>query len=192
MFNCLANSILCRLAYWDLNPKHEIESFRDHVTLYTYGDDNGQGVTGCPWYNMRTISEALAKYGITVTDAEKSTVPKEYQDPAKLSLLKRKFVWSDVVGAWLAPLEVSSIEKPLLVHVKSKTETQENQLIQSIGGAMREFFFHGREEFEKRRVELMDVVDKCGLKDYVVDSTFPTWEEEMIRFWNTAEKRHFN
>jgi hypothetical protein len=192
MFNCLANSILCRLAYWDLNPDKEIESFRKYVSLYTYGDDNGQGVTDRPWYNMRTISEALGKYGITVTDAEKSEVPKEYQDPEKLSLLKRKFVWSDVVGAWLAPLDVSSIEKPLLVHIKSKTETQENQLIQSIGGAMREFFFHGREEFEKRRKELMDVVEKCDLKDYVVDSTFPTWEEELIRFWNTADKRHFN
>ncbi|APG78502.1 hypothetical protein 1 [Wenzhou picorna-like virus 15] len=192
MFNCLANSILCRLAYWDLNPDKEIKSFRNYISLYTYGDDNGQGVTDRPWYNMRTISEALAQYGITVTDAEKSEVPKEYQDPAKLSLLKRRFVWSDTVGAWLAPLEISSIEKPLLVHTKSKTETQENQLIQSIGGAMREFFFHGREEFEKRRTELMDVVEKCGLQDYVVDSTFPTWEEELVRFWNTAEKRHFN
>lgn len=192
MFNCLANSILCRLAYWDLNPDAEIRSFRDFVSLYTYGDDNGQGVSSREWYNMRAISEALAKYGITVTDAEKSVVPKEYQDPEKLTLLKRKFVWSDVVGAWMAPLEISSIEKPLLVHIKSKTETQENQLIQSIGGAMREFFFHGREEFERRRVELMDVVEKCGLQDYVVDSTFPTWEEELVRFWNTAEKRHFN
>ncbi len=57
---------------------------------------------------------------------------------------------------------------------------------------MRAMWHHGREEFEKRRTEFMDVVEKCGLQDYVVDSTFPTWEEELVRFWNTAEKRHFN
>lgn len=78
-----------------------------------------------------------------------------------------------------------------MVQVRSRSVTREEQCVSAVGSAIREYFLHGKEVFEKERTFLMKAVADCGLSDWVVESTFPTWEEEETRFRENSGKRTF-
>lgn len=192
IFNCIANSILMRYAYYMCNPNKEVESFRENVVLFSYGDDNTQSISdNIPWYNQVSITAALASIGITYTDADKNESPLLYKELNDCSFLKRGFKYSDDLQCIVAPLEFSSIRKSLMVQVRSRSVTREEQCVSAVGSAIREYFLHGREVFETERSFLMKAVADCGLSDWVVESTFPTWEEEEARFRENSSKRTF-
>jgi hypothetical protein len=192
IFNCVANSILMRYAYWYLNPEHEVDSFRLFVVLFTYGDDNIMSVSDkVPWFNQSGITRAMASIGITFTAADKLDNPPEFKPLEDCQFLKRRFVWDDDMQAYLAPLENSSLEKALMLCVESKSVPIEEQCISTIGSVVREYFHHGKQRFKEMRGLLQQAVKDCGLSDWVAPSTFPTWEQEFASFTDSTVRRTF-
>jgi len=189
IINSLLNSLYMRYAYHLLNPDSEVTSFRDNVSLMTYGDDNIMSVSkNNSWYNHTTVSAAFATMGIVYTMADKEAASIPLINIKECSFLKRTWEYDDEVKAYLAPLEHSSIEKMLMVWVRSKTISREEQMLAVISSAVREYFFYGREVYDKKIKLLKDVVNKVGIEDWVLDSTFPTFNQLIKEFWDNSKR----
>jgi hypothetical protein len=181
--NCVANSLYMRYAYYKLNPKKECVSFKKNVVLATYGDDNIMGVSkDVPWFNHTSLASELAKIGVTYTMAEKDRDSVPYISIDECSFLKRTFRFDAELDTIVAPLDHDSIEKMLTTTVESKTLGIEAQTIEIVGSAIREYFWYGRVVFEEKLALLRSVVERSGIKDYIQDHTFPTYEELEIGF----------
>jgi hypothetical protein len=188
IINSLVNSLYMRYAYIILNPEQESASFRKNVALLTYGDDNILTVSrNIDWYNHTTITQAFADIGLvyTMPDKEAESVP--FLSLNQASFLKRSWVYDKDVGAYLAPLEHESIEKMLMVWVKSKSIVEEEQIISVVTSAVREYFFYGRDVYEEKRKLLSDMIIALNLDAWVKDSTFPTWETLCEDFFSNSE-----
>lgn len=189
VINSLANSLYMRYCYSVLSPEKNCEMFKDHVSLMTYGDDNIMGVSrNAPFFNHTSIQAALKDIGVTYTMAEKTAASIPYINITECSFLKRSWRWDSDVGAWLCPLDHDSIEKMLTVWVRSKSISKEVQCMAIISSAVSEYFFYGREVFEKRRAILQNVVRELDMELWITASVFPTWEELAIRF-DKADRR---
>jgi len=187
ILNCIANSIYMRYTYIKLNPEHECLSFQEKVALATYGDDNAAGVSvSAPWFNHTEIQRELLKIGIEYTMADKSDGSIPYINIEQVDFLKRKWMYDASVPGWMAPLCEDSIQKMLMIGVASKTVSPEYQMIACVGTAVFEYFFYGKERFEKERSFLIGVVEEAGLSDHIQPHTFPTYEELKARWLDAS------
>lgn len=189
IINCLVNSLYMRYAYYVLHPAHKVYSFRNHVSLMTYGDDNIMSVSDkAPWYNHTTISKAFAEMGIeyTMPDKESESVP--YIDIKAATFLKRSWRFDEDVGAYMAVLDHDSIEKMLLTWVRSKSICAEEQAVAVISSAIREYFYYGKSTFEKRRLLFKELITHLELDPWIEDWVLPTWDELVTLFWDTSQR----
>jgi len=187
--NGLANSLYVRYAFAKLSPERTARSFKKCVNFMSYGDDNVMGVSSrTPWFNHTSISQVLGEVGIVYTMADKLSTSIPFISIDDVSFLKRRWRWDVDVGAFLAPLEVASIHKMLTSCVVSKSITREAQAIAVIETALREYFYYGKQTFTKKREFLLRVVEEAALEKYVERSTFPTWDELKIDFWDHSAK----
>lgn len=183
IINCIANSIYMRMAYSVLSPNKSPRSFRNHVALATYGDDNGMGVKrGIDWFNHTNIQSALAKWGVVYTMADKHAESVPFLDISDISFLKRKWRWDEDVGAYLCPLEWASLDKMLTMGIASKSVCPEEQAVSVITSAMSEFWQYGRETFEDNKKKMMRIVEDCHLQLYVNSTTFQSWDDHHAVF----------
>jgi len=185
IINCIVNSLYMRYCYFELNPAREVESFRENVSLITYGDDNLAN-SGVPWFNHTAISQVLANVGIGYTMADKSSESVPFLDILDVSFLKRRFRYEPELDAQMAILEEDSIWKSLMICVPSSEVSLQKQCVDIVSSAVSEWFFYGRERFEKERSYLQQLVERCGLSVYVEKSTFPTWETLKQRFIDSS------
>lgn len=183
IINSLVNALYMRYCYRVLNPAAEVASFKKSVHLMTYGDDNGMGVsTEIPWFNHTAIQTVLADIGVEYTMADKESESVPYIHINDFSFLKRRWVWNEEIKNWACPLEEESIIKSLTVWVPSGSIDKYKQMIAVIASAVSEYFFYGRERFEKERAFLMNVVSEEPYSLYVTESTFPTYDQLVERF----------
>jgi len=185
--NSMVHSIYMRYTYVVLNPEHNCVDFKKNVKLLTYGDDGVMGVSPTiPWFNHTTIQKVLADNGITYTMADKTSESKPYIHISEVSFLKRKWVYDDEVTAFLAPLDLESIEKSIMTCVYSKSVSHEYQMISSVGGAVREYFYHGRAVYDLWVPRLKFLCTETGLDPLIqaagYDITFPTFDNLMQKF----------
>lgn len=181
--NSLANSLYMRYAYYMANPDSEVDTFKKNVKLRTFGDDNFMTVSkDIDWFDHTVIQDELGAAGIKYTMAEKDAESVPFIPLRDVTFLKRSFRYDEDVKDWMAPLDIKSISKMLMVHVRSKSDCVEHQTISAVGSAVREFFMYGREEFTTKSKYLKDLVDRAGLNVWVEDSTFPSWEELGARY----------
>lgn len=188
IINGLANSLYMRYCYAVLSPEGTCKNFKKHVNLMTYGDDNIMGISKeISFFNHSTIQEALAKIDIeyTMADKEQKSIP--FINIKDGSFLKRTWIYDNDVGAYLCPLEHSSINKMLCMCVVSKTVTPQEQAICIIETALREYFFYGKNTFNKRRSMFQEVIEECNLELYLKDSTLPTYSELCKQFWENSQ-----
>lgn len=186
--NGLANSLYMRYCYIVLRPLGDTTPFRSNVALMTYGDDNIMGVSArAPWFNHTAIQKTLAwvDIGYTMADKEAESVPYIHINDA--NFLKRTWRWDAEVGAYVAPLDLSSIEKMLMICVPKNNVTERHHAIQVLGTAVREYFWYGREIYETSVVKFQKVVEEANLELYVEASTFPSWEELHEDFWSRSK-----
>jgi len=179
IINGIVNALYVRMCYHLLNPAREVRSFKKNVALGTYGDDNLMGVSKrTPWFTHTTLQATLKSFGIDYTMADKTAESVPYIHISEASFLKRSFRFESEVGMHMPMLEEDSIWKSLTMGVVSGTLCPEAQSAEVIKGAVREFFYHGREVFETRSMQLQKVVELAGLDNYM-DMTldFPTWDE---------------
>ncbi|APG78992.1 hypothetical protein 1 [Changjiang picorna-like virus 3] len=190
IINSIVNSLYMRYAYYIVNPAKECLSFNDNVSIGTYGDDNAGSVDRekAPFFNHTTIQAALKTIGIGYTMADKAAESVPYISIDQVTFLKRSWVFNDELNCYLAPLEHESIEKSLMTWTRSKAISKENQAVDVITSAMREYFFYGREVYEEKCNLLKFVVDKLDLHAFVHESVFPTYDSLIEDFVERSEQ----
>jgi len=182
IINCLVNSLYMRYAYYYI-AKKPVSTFRKHVNLATYGDDNIMGVSDeCPDFNHTRISVIMKVIGVEYTMAEKEAASIPYIHIDDSSFLKRKFVYDDNVGKVVCPLDHSSIDKMLTSRLNEGTLDTKAHSICVIETALREYFFYGKEKFEDRRKFFAQLIVDCELEDWVEKSTLPTYDQLLNDF----------
>ena len=118
IINSLVNSLYMRYAYASLG--YDVRTFKKHVALMTYGDDNAMGVsTHVPNFTHTNVQRVLVEIGVVYTMADKESVSVPYINISDVSFLKRKWRYDVEIGAWMAPLEEASIIKSLTMWVPS-------------------------------------------------------------------------
>jgi len=189
ILNSLVNSLRMRYVYFILNPESEVGSFLSNVALMTYGDDNIMSVNrNCDWFNHTSISETFAKLDIVYTMADKEAVSVPFININDASFLKRTWKYDEDMKCMLAPLDHDSIEKMLMVWVKSKAVTEEYQGVSVMCTALQEYFFYGKDVFNSKRDMIVSLIDKLKWQDYVNKDTFPTYDDLVLRFRNSSSK----
>lgn len=195
--NSVVNSLYHRCVFRTLYPNYS-GSFRDAVALMTYGDDAKMSVNKSlfPKYNHTMIQSVFAKYGISYTMAEKDASSVPFITHEEADFLKRKSRFDKRVGyterdgtihngIWVSMLEEDSIFKSLHSNLKSKSESAEAVAIDCIEGAMRSWFFYGREHFEYRHEQMKEVVRIMEWENFMSDSFEDSYE---IRYSKWVEK----
>lgn len=183
IINCLVNCLYMRFAFMRVTT-HKPTLFKKYVRLVTYGDDNLMSVSEeCPEFNHTAISQALEEIGVKYTMADKEAESIPYINIDQASFLKRRFRFDKDIGAIVGPLEHSSIDKMLTVHVDNGQISPEAHAIRVIETALREYFYYGKDIFEEKRQYFRDLVDRAGLRIWVTDSTFPEYGDLVRDFW---------
>lgn len=189
IINGLANSLYMRYCYFVCNPEHEVQTFQQNVKLMTYGDDNVMGVSNCvPWFNHTALQNTLKEVGITYTMADKEAASVPYIHISEVSFLKRFWRWDEDVGAYLAPLEETSIAKSLTRVVASRTICAEQQAVEVMRSAHMEYFNYGYEIFSQKDKMFREIVTECGLEPYMPPKWFPSWQDYYDGFWRRSGK----
>jgi hypothetical protein len=187
--NSIVNSLYMRYAFCELNPEERTcWKFKEVVNLLTYGDDNGAGVSKrTPWFNHTAVQKTLATIGVGYTMADKDAVSRPYITIEECSFLKRSWRFEEELGMYTCPLEEASIKKSLTVWVPSKTVDQHKQMVDVISSANSEYFFYGRETFEKHHAFFKSILEREPYSFYVTESTLPGWSDLIARFRRASE-----
>jgi len=179
--NCIVNSLLfrCGAKYILQNRCHK---FSDICSLITYGDDADSTVHPLyPEFNHLSYAKFLGERDMPFTPPDKTATPEKYMSRQESHFLKRESKLLGDTNIFVGALEEASIFKSLHCVLKSKAVTTMEQSIYNIGGAAREFFFHGPEVYETRRQQLIAVAEKHNLLPLVPDLQL-TFDERLTRW----------
>lgn len=179
VLNSLCNSILKRCAKIALQPLAYAEvPFADIVALMTYGDDNVMSVDeNVSWFTHTAVAQVLKEWGMDYTMADKEAESVPYITSDKIEFLKRMWVWSDEYQQYLCPLAESSIHKALTCALHSDVLSLEQHSAEIIAGANLEYFFYGRDIFEKRHAQLCAVLKECDIAHHVPGGKLKNYQE---------------
>lgn len=191
IINNIVNSLYLRYAYYSMHEGEEdIPDFDEVIALLCYGDDNAAGVSELEIkFNHTTLAAELAKIGITYTMADKEAESIPFIPFSEVTFLKRWFRWCDESQNYKAPIEEASIAKSLHNYMKRKGSDvlPEEIAAQVIRGANFEFFHWGREIFERRRSQLMEIAEIQGIQRLV--GTLDSYDDLQARYLDAGWKR---
>jgi hypothetical protein len=94
---------------------------------------------------------------------DKESEPTPYMTDEEADLLKRKNIFSSDTGRIMGALDEDSIFKSLHAVLRSKAITRQQQAMQTIDGALREWFAYGREHYEMRREQMNVIAERAGI-----------------------------
>ena len=191
--NSIVNSLLHRLAFFDAYPKSQMVEIgkelglgrpataRDLMALETYGDDAyGSVRPGYDKFNHVQMANYLADHDMKFTMPDKESDPIPFLNRFDADFLKRKNRYSEELGQYVGMLEEASIFKSLHSIIKSKSVSPMEVCTQNIDGALREWFFHGREVFEHRRKQMKQIAEvhdlPCRTLEDDYDSRVAEWK----------------
>jgi hypothetical protein len=183
--NDTGNSLLLRCAYFSIyKDRKTLPKFRDVCALITYGDDaKGSVKEGYDEYNHISVAKFLEQHDMKFTMPDKESEPTPYMMDVEADFLKRKNVYCEDTGLIMGALDEESIFKSLHATLKSKALTKEQQSMQNIDGALREWFAHGREVYEARREQmqqvarLADIAHGCTVIHETYDDRLAVWKK---------------
>lgn len=163
--NSIVNALLFRCAYYHITKDREnVPEFREVCSLITYGDDAKSSVhEDFPEFNHIAVAKFLEERDMKFTMPDKESEPTPYMTDEEADLLKRANVYSEDTGMIMGALDEDSIFKSLHAVLKSKAITREQQAMQNIDGALREWFSHGRDVYEERREQMKEVAKRAGV-----------------------------
>lgn len=189
IINSLVNSLYMRYAYAMANPdSRSCADFQENVHLFTYGDDNIMGVSKkTPWFNHCEIQKQMACIGVEYTMADKESESVPYIRLQQTSFLKRSWRWEEDLQAYVCPLEEKSLHKALTMWVPSRTIDKYMQMVAVISSVNTEYFFHGKEVFQKHHEFFKTVLQREPYKLYVEQSTLPGWDALCERFRKASD-----
>ena len=186
--NSIVNALLFRCAYYDLTQNRiNVPEFRDVCALITYGDDAKSSVReDFPEFNHIAVANFLEAHDMKFTMPDKHSDPVPYMIDEEADLLQRSNVYNEDTGLIMGALGDDSIFKSLHGSLKSKALTKEQQSMTNIDGALREWFSHGREVYEERRSQMIEVAKRanishgCKLLHSTYDDMLETWKEKYM------------
>lgn len=174
--NGIVNSLLHRIAFddvYDLEARIQMgkvlglgrpAEFRDIVALMTYGDDaKGSVMVGYDDFNHVSMADFLARHDMKFTMPDKESEPIPFMSRFSADFLKRQDRFEPDLGVYVGQLAEDSIWKSLHSINKSKVVTPTEVSAMNIAGALREWFFHGREVFEMRLEQMKEVAALANL-----------------------------
>lgn len=181
------NSILNRCGYYynyllEGGDPNLVPPFQDKVVLVVYGDDfKGSIAKSCTWFDHIKYRDYLAMYGMVLTMPDKTSTPTPFMKDCNADFLKRKNVFNEETGLYFGALDKASIFKNLHCVLRSKVVTPLEQSAMNIDGALREMFYHGKEDYEVLREQLREVASRHSIEgECRMLST--TYEDEMLNF----------
>jgi hypothetical protein len=193
--NSIVNSLLFRYCFFKVYPLESLGElgtkvgldrparFRDVMSLITYGDDAACGADiNCDKFNHVVMADILKEIDIVFTMPDKTSDPRPYMSLSELDFLKRRFRWEPALNRYVGPLAEDSIMKSLHAVVESSALTPREVACQNIDGALREWFFHGREVFDTR-LEQMKRIAKienlpCRTLNLDFDTRVVQWKDK--------------
>lgn len=181
--NGMGVSILLRCPYYEIYADDPSRDFNKDVALLDVGDDHTAGVdSSAPEFNMQTICEKLAGYGMGYTLADKTPVTKPYYAFHEMSFLKRGYRFDEQLGMYMAPLEKDSIGKSLhnYMHSKNALKTPGEISVDALMGALREMFQYGESEYNEFREKIPLIASDAGLLQFLPE--LPTFQD-MVRVY---------
>ena len=156
--------------------------YREAVASTFYGDDALSGVKeGYDAFNHIAYAEWLRQRDIVFTMPDKESAPTKYMHIKDVDFLKRKDVFVPELGISLGALDEKSIFKSLHAVLKSDAISPNDQAAQNIDGALREWFAHGPEVYEKRRLQMCEVAERAELT-HITRETQVSYEERVARY----------
>lgn len=187
IINGIVNSLYMRYAFGALGGS--VEHFKIFVALFTYGDDNVMGVSErASFFTHTTIQSVLATIGVRYTMADKGSASIPYIHIDSVSFLKRTWRLDEDIGCYVCPLEEESIHRSLTVWLPSGTINSYEQMVAVIVSANNEYFFYGKEIFNRHNEFFRTILKIEPYSSYVTDQTLPTWQELYDRFWRASGK----
>jgi hypothetical protein len=162
--NGICGSLNLRCAYF-AKRSSEVD-FRSNVHIVTYGDDNaGSASLMCEGFGVQEISKFLAEYGQTYTMPDKESELVSRMSVSDVEFLKRKSVFIPEIGVHVGALSEDSIFKSLhcCVHDKKSPLSLDQLAAGNVDGAIREWFFHGRDTFNVRQQQMVEVARRSRL-----------------------------
>ena len=161
--NNFVNSLYERYAFKVIYPSSD-RLFHEYVVAYNFGDDNMMSVSDeAPLFNHTSMQKVLADVGITYTMADKLAESIPYVTFDECTFLKRRWRWDDELQHYAAPIAEDSIGKMLHTVVKSRVISPTQQSVEVIQCANLEYFQYGREIFNVRHEQLIDVAKQTGI-----------------------------
>jgi ABC-type oligopeptide transport system ATPase subunit len=182
--NSSAGSIYVRLGFFACTkPAIPKPLFRDCVAIITYGDDLKGSVKEeyRKDFNFETFRVFLARYGMVITVPDKSSDTCLFLKNEEADFLKRNSSYIPEIGCKIGALDEMSIFKSLHANVRSKEATQIEVAISCVEGAMHEWFAHGRETYESRRMQMEKVCEQHELKIPAVGYSF----DDRVKYWQS-------
>jgi hypothetical protein len=182
---CGALNMRCYFyAHHSFDNFEERKRFRDYVALMTYGDDNiGTKKKELDNFTIKGFSEFLAEYGQIYTMPDKESELLDYLPAEDFEFLKRKSVFIPEIGCHVGALVDKSCEKMLHCFMRGKGAplTEEHACGINIDTALREWFNHGRDVYEKRRAQLQEIAKRANLSHLCteLDRDF----DERVQIW---------
>lgn len=184
IINCLVNSLYMRYVWHEIG--FDLAEFKKFVALMTYGDDNVMGVSPeRSEFNHTSIQKVLATIGVVYTMADKETESIPFIDIDGITFLKRGWRYEEEVQSYVAPLEEESIFKMLTKNIPSSEVCPEQQGVDLLHGALREYWYYGREVFDQKRTMFLDVIAECGLEPYYLVE-FTTYDVIRNEYLNNS------
>lgn len=169
IINGICGSLNLRCYFYTENRPASFEDripFREVVALVTYGDDNIGSVSNkCNNFTIKGASEFLGKHGQIYTMPDKESELTDFLPSEDFEFLKRKSVYHEDLGLHLGALIDKSCFKMLHCYLRNKNSplTEELACAQNIDTALREWFNHGPELYEERRIQMVEVARRANI-----------------------------
>jgi hypothetical protein len=150
----------------EVNPMNA----NDYLAMTFYGDDHILSVARearC-FFTFNAVRDFFSRHGVTYTDAlKRGGVCPDFQTLSEVSYLKRMFVKHES-GRYLAPLEIDSIRNQINWVKKSNDPTE--ALLQNVESAMKEFFMHGRHQYEEAGAQIRAGLEELQQEDLAMSA----------------------
>lgn len=184
VINSIANVILMRSCYYQLYPQDREEClFRNYCAFATYGDDvKGSVAIERSKFNHLSYAKFLSDFDIVFTMPDKESIATAYMNADEADFLKRVNRYHTDLKINVGVLSEASIFKRLHSHLKSKELSLQMQSAQNIDSSLHDWFYYGRDMFEFRKSQLLEVA--CSADILHLCRGFDVSYDERVSRWN--------
>lgn len=184
IINTIVNVFYMRLCWLEIMsekcPKWAtLDEYHQNVIEEAYGDDNRIVIREkvISLFNQVTITECLARHGITYTDEGKTGEIVPYRNLEDTSFLKRSYRFDEEVGKEiiLPKIDLSTISE--IINWYRDAEDMEEQLVANMRAALGFAFFHGKDFYENLNEKYVKAMRENGMHPISI-----TYTEQLDRF----------